>query len=195
MARFPIVGAVAYAVTDFLNTEFKRAGVKAEVVDTLPAEATKEPRLHFVLFDARQNLDRRDMEPISERERLKDGTIVDYLRDPPIYMDLSYLLFSNGPPAAAHAALAMAVLLIKDHPLLDDLPAIKDLYGSREESMALRLIHAYEPESIARIMRDMGITARPALVYSCSARVESENRREVRRVEERLVDIRRKERE
>jgi hypothetical protein len=195
MARFPIVGAIGYAVTDFLNTEFKRAGVKAQVVDSLPAEASKEPRLHFVLFDTRQNLDRRDMEPISEQERLKDGTIVDYLRDPPIYMDLSYLLFSDGPPAAAHAALAMAVLLIKDHPLLDDLPAIKDLYVAREESMALRLIHAYEPEQITRIMRDMGLSARPALVYSCSARVESENRREVKRVEERLLDVRRKRQE
>lgn len=193
MARFPILGAIGYAVADFLNTEFKRAGVKATVTDALPETAGKEPCVHFVLADVRQNLDRRETEAVSEQEKRKDGTVIDYLRDPPIFLDLTYLMFADGPPAAAHAALAMAVLRLKDHPVLDDLPAIRDLYVARDESLALRLLHAYDAPEIAGLMRSMGITSRPALVYGCSARVESEKRREVKRVEERVLDVHRKE--
>jgi len=194
MARFPILGQIAAAVAEFLAAEFKRAGVKADVSDALPEAQAKAPRVHFVMFDTRQNLDRRETEAVSEQERLKDGTVIDYLRDPPIFLDLGFLLFADGPPTEAHAALAKAVLLLKDHPILDDLPALKELYVARDETLALRLLHGYEATDVTQIMHRMGIPARPALVYGCSARIESEKRREVRRVEERILDIEQKER-
>lgn len=193
MARFPVLGEIAHAVADFLAAELKRDGVKAEVADTTPETPAKTARIHFVMFDARQNLDRRETEAISEQERQKDGSVIDYLRDPPIFLDLSFLLFADGPLPEAHAALAKAVLLIKDHPVLDDLPSLKDLYVARDESLALRMMHAYEPMEITAILQRLGVTARPALVYGCSARIESEKRREVRRVEERVLDVHKKE--
>lgn len=193
MARFPVLGEIAHAVADFLAAELKRDGVKAEVVDTIPDSPAKGARLHFVLFDTRQNLDRRETEAISEQERQKDGSVIDYLRDPPIFLDVSFMMFADGPLPDAHAALARAVLLLKDHPVIDDLPSLKELYVARDESLALRLMHAYEPMEISAILSRMGVTARPALVYSCSARIESEKRREVRRVEERVLDIHKKE--
>ena len=193
MARFPVMGEIAHAVADFLAAQMKHDGVKAEVSDSLPDAPAKSARVHFVMFDARQNLDRRETEAISEQERKKDGTVIDYLRDPPIFLDLSFLMFADGPLPGAHAALAKAALLIKDHPVLDDLPSLSELYVARDESLALRLMHAYEAEEIAAIMHRMGVAARPALVYSCSARIESDKRREVKRVEERILDIRKKE--
>jgi hypothetical protein len=194
MARYPILGEIAQAVADFLGTELKNAGVKAEVTDTLPDGDSTKPVVHFVLADARQSLDRRETEALPEQERLKDGTIVDYLRDPPIYLDLTYLMFATGPVAAAHAALARAVLTLKDRPSLDTLPSVKELYIARDESMALRLLHSYEPAEVGAMMQRMGIAAKPALVYGCCARIESEKRREVKRVEERILDFQQKER-
>lgn len=194
MARYPILGEIAQAVADFLGTELKNAGVKADVTDSLPDGDSTKPTLHFVLADARQSMDRRETEAIPEQERLKDGTIVDYLRDPPIHLDLVYLLFATGPVAAGHAALARAVLTLKDRPSLDILPSVKELYIARDESMTLRLLHSYEASEIGAIMQRMGVAAKPALVYGCCARIESENRREVKRVEERILDFQQKER-
>lgn len=165
-------------------------GRKIEVITGPPLREkfTRTPALGVYLYRVAVRPRRREEMPYLVVRSEADGTIREFYQDPPMLVNLDYMLTAWADEEAEQQELlgaAMRVLL--DNPVLEGDRLEGDAFDP-EERIPVRPVEELSAEFLMSMWRGFGEHLRPAAGYTCRLRIESPRRStDLRRVEGRQL--------
>jgi len=191
-----IIQLVTTSVLNLLKEDFKRNNIKGvECLNWQPSAqklANEMPCCTFYLHSVAENHELKERETYQVKDRDRDGNIYEFLREPPIKLDLGYLLCSFAKdPDLEQQILGRAILVLYDNSELSRLPEFKEIIKHPADKIGLRMMPT-GPDERLQFWRAMREPIRPAAFYQVTVRIESERQKRFRRVEERILDIHQK---
>lgn len=197
MKSHTIIQQVTSAVLKLLEEEFKRADLKkVECLNWQPNldKLSKEmPCCIFYLYSITENQELKERDPYQIQDRDKDGNYYEFLREPPLKLDLQYMLCAfAADPDTEQQILGRSILSLYDNSDLGKLEDLKEYINHPSDKIGLRML-PFSQEKQIRFWSALREPMRPASFYQVTIEMESERQRRFRRVEERIIDMRKKE--
>jgi len=192
-----IIQLVTSSVLNHLKEDFKRHGFKGvECLNWQPSTdrlAKEMPCCIFYLYGINENQELKERDPYQVQDKDADGNLYEFLREPPIKLDLRYVLCVYAEdPDAEQQILGRGLLTLYDNSDLSKLPELKEVVKHPSDKMALRLLPV-TPDDQIKFWRALREPMRPGGFYQITVHIESQRQRRFRRVEERVLDIHQKE--
>ena len=192
-----IIQLVTSSVLGLLKEDFKRTGFKrVECLNWQPNTsklANEMPCCIFYLYNVNENQELKERDPYQVKDKDADGNTHQFLRQPPIKLDLRYLLCAYAEdPDTEQQMLGRAILCLYDNSDLSKLEEMKEVIKHPADKIALRMLPS-TPEEQLNFWRALREPIRAGGFYQATVHIQSERQRRFRRVEERVLDIHQKE--
>ncbi|MCA9545728.1 MAG: DUF4255 domain-containing protein [Myxococcales bacterium] len=151
---------------------------------------TRTPALGLYMYRVGVRPRRREEQPSLVCQITREGSIREFYRDPPMLVNLDYLVSAwadEEPEQQELLGAAMRVLL--EYPVLEGDKLDGDAFDP-EERIPVRPVEELSAEFLMSLWRGFGEHLRPAVGYTCRLRIESPRRGpDLRRVDVRSLDI------
>lgn len=191
--QYRVIRQTSESLAEVLEEGVKAlVGRKIEVITGPPLREkfTRTPALGVYLYRVAVRPRRREEMPYLVVRSEPDGSVREYYQDPPLLVNLDYLLSAWADEEAEQQELlgaAMRVLL--DNPALEGDQLEGDAFDP-EERIPVRPVEELSAEFLMSLWRGFGEHLRPAAGYTCRLRLESPRRsKDLRRVEGRTLSI------
>jgi Pvc16 N-terminal domain len=192
-----IIQNVTSSVLSLLKSDLKQNGIKGVSCFNRQPDAEKLskdlPCCIFYLYSIDENQELKEREAYQVRDKGSDGNIHEFLRQPPIKLDLRYLLCAYASDSVVEQQiLGRSILVLYDNKELSKQDDLKELIKHPSDKISLRML-PFPHEDQIKFWTALREPMRPAGFYQVTVHMESERQRRFRRVEERILDIHQKE--
>ena len=194
MARSGVIRDTTQSLRRLLETNLpSRGDGPIRIVTDAPDRSTIAgllPCVSLFLYRIEENRSLYRPEKILEpsAREAEDGVAV--YRNPPIFLTMHHLVAAWGHTRdEEHSLLGQALGVLADHPRLGpENGLVGEAFGSGDRVL-LRLTHPFGAGEQREILRSLGLDLRPVLSCSATARLDSERREAVRRVQFRSAGV------
>ena len=147
----------------------------------------KTAKLKLTLLGVEYNYSKKLASKIQQKEEDKDGNIIEFLVDPPVIIDLKYMItpYCNNKDDE-YKLLGKIVKLIKDHGCLD----VEEYswVSNNNKPIKIESISDMDFNKQMYVFNILKMDYNPSLFYQITVGINSENREIFRRVKKRKID-------
>lgn len=153
------------------------------------SQSGEKPALSLLLYKQERNLEHSNYDRQLCREVREDGTTYEYFRSPPLFMTLRYLVSAWWRTPDDQALIGAAARVIHDHPYVEE----GDVEGGTihlEDRPVVKISPDFSLEEHRLLMEVLDIPFRRSFACHVMVRLDSEKREDIRRVRERVTNVR-----